>query len=171
MNKTFYIGEGGGYYGGSAILTVRATDDKTTYEFRPSGWDFDTESQLEAAALCATSNDSFLKEITDSKLNTLPLVKATEDDIINALFWLTGGNAEWFHGYWTEKGIDWWNNDEVKKLLCDDDDIMNYINDAISQSNNFVELILKLKEAKSSIFICAADVLAELEQYEEDEEE
>ena len=171
MSNTIYVGSGGGYYGTSAILTVRTENDVTNYQFSPSGWDFDTDIQLKAAAICASSNDTFMKEIMSSKLNTLPVVQPTKDDIREALFWLTGGNAEWYHGYWAEKGIEWGN--EVVDRLFEDEDIMTIINDAVSSSNNFAELVEKLKKTYSgepSIFVCAVDTLADLAvPYEDDE--
>jgi hypothetical protein len=174
MDKTIYVGSGGGYYGGSAILTVRIEDGKTNYEFSPSGWDFDTDSQLEAAAICASSNDSFMKEIEQSELNTVEISEVTNDDLINALYWLTGGNSEWYHGYWAENGVEW--NDEAINLLLEDKDIIEYINNAISASKNFTELILNFKKLHygidtPTILVCAADTLSELFVYDEEEQE
>lgn len=172
MNNTIYVGSGGGYYGGSAILTVRTEDDITTYEFSPSGWDFDTNSQLEAAAICASANNSFLKEISESQLDTLPISDISEDDINEALFWLTGGNAQWYHGYWSEEGIEW--GKEVLERLNADEEIIGYIKNAVSSSKNFAELVTNIRaiyHGEPSIFVCAIDTLADLAVYDEDEEE
>lgn len=165
---TIYVGEGGGYYGGSAILTVRENEDRLRYEFRPSGWDFDTYSQLEAASICASADEGFMDKLMKSKLTSLPLDEASDSDINEALYWLTGGNREWFHGYWAEECIKW--DDDVLDRLKGDSEIMGSLNKAISSASNFAELVSELRKIYSpdscddtnSIFVCATDVLSDL---------
>jgi len=164
LTEDIYVGNGGGYYGGSAIFTVRMEGDMpTSYEFSPKGWDFDTKSQLEAAAVCASANKGFLEQMKNSELTQLPVVPTTEDDKANALYWLTGGNAEWNHGYWAEGGVHW---GEAEEILLNDTDIMGLLDDAISNSSNFYELVINLKRGEYMQY--AADVIP-TNDYDEDE--
>lgn len=164
LTEDIYVGNGGGYYGSSAIFTVRMEGDTpTSYEFSPQGWDFDTKSQLEAAAVCAGANNSFFEEMKNSELTQLPVVPPTEQDKVEALYWLTGGNSEWCHGYWAEGGADW---EEAKEILLNDADIMGLLNDAISNSRNFYELVINL--TKGEYMLYAADVIP-TDDYDEDD--
>lgn len=163
LTEDIYVGNGGGYYGDSAIFTVRMEGGvPTSYQFSPSGWDFETESQLEAAAVCASANKAFLEQMKNSELTQLPITEVTTEDKGNALFWLTGGNAEWNHGYWAEGGADW---SEAEQLLLSDADIMRLLDDAISRSRNFFELVVNLR--KSEFMAYAADVIP-TNDYDED---
>lgn len=155
LTENIYVGNGGGYYGGSAIFTVKMEGGiPTSYEFSPQGWDFDTKSQLEAAAVCASANKAFLEQMKNSELTQLPVVPPTEHDKVEALYWLTGGNSEWNHGYWAEGGADW---EEAKEMLLNDADIMGLLDDAISNSRNFYELVINLKKGEYMSY--AADVI------------
>ena len=168
LTEDIYVGRGGGYYGNSPIFTVRMDDDSnmpTSYEFSPAGWDFDTESQLEAAAICASSNKDFLQQIMNSELNQLPVAPASDEDKGEALYWLTGGNVEWNHGYWAENGAEW---SEAEEVLLADNDIMEMLNNAISSSNNFCELVMNLRKGEYMVY--AADVVP-THEYDEDEDE
>lgn len=167
INETIYVGSGGGYYGGSAILTVDNDEGQIEYRFRPSGWDFDTTSQLEAAALCSGANNSFMKLMSESELTTLPVDTPTDDDKREALYWLTGGNAEWQHGYWIENyDIQW--NDAVE-IFMQDNEFVGLIDNAVSNSNNFYELVVNLKNNNWMLY--AEEDLSDYERYDDDMEE
>ena len=167
INETIYVGSGGGCYGGSAILTVDNDEGQIEYRFRPSGWDFDTTSQLEAAALCSGANNSFMKLMSESELTTLPVDTPTDDDKREALYWLTGGNAEWQHGYWIENyDIQW--NDAVE-IFMQDNEFVGLIDNAVSNSNNFYELVVNLKNNNWMLY--AEEDLSDYERYDDDMEE
>lgn len=156
LTEDIYVGNSGGYYGYGSIFKVEMDENGTpaNYVFSPQGWDFETTSQLEAAAICASANASFLKEIKNSELTQLPVALVTDEDISNALFWLTGGNRAWDYGYWSEHGVSW---SEAEPLLLEDDDLMELLNDAISASNNFYELVVNLKN--DDFIAVAADII------------
>lgn len=165
--EDIYVGSGGGYYGGSPIFSVKTSADGTPieYTFSPPGWDFDTESQLEAAAVCASANKSFLKEMGESELTSLPVAPVDDEDKRKALFWLTGGNAEWNHGFWADEyDINW---DEAVELLMEDYDIMKMLDDAISNSESFYDLVMNLREGEYLNY--AADTLSDYTRYIEDD--
>lgn len=165
--EDIYVGDGGGYYGGSPIFSVKTSADGTPiqYTFSPPGWDFETESQLEAAAVCASANKSFLEEMGESELTSLPVTPPSDDDKREALFWLTGGNTEWNHGFWAnEYGIKW---DEAVELLMEDYDIMKMLDDAISNSRSFYDLVMNLREGEYLTY--AADALSDYARYDEEE--
>ena len=165
LTEDILIGKGGGYYGGSPIFRVCVDNGNgTEYLFSPPGWDFDTQSQLEAAAICCHSNKSFLSELLNSpELNQLPVSMPSDNDKIEALYWLTGGNAEWNHGYWAEHGCKW--NDETIKLLMGDSDIIGMLDNAVSSSNSFAELVSHLREGEYMVY--ANDILPL--QYDDEE--
>lgn len=158
----YAVGKGGGYFGGSPIFSVEKYGSNVMYIFRPQGWDYKTKSQLEAAAICYGANKQFLEQLKESNLTYIPVVQPTKEDIIEALYWLTGGNAEWNQGYWREGGVEW--NDETIDMLLGDSDIMQRINECISSSSNFVELVLNLR--KTDLMVYAADILP-VRDYEE----
>ena len=165
LTEDICIGKGGGYYGGSPIFRVCVDNGNgTDYLFSPPGWDFDTQSQLEAAAICCHSNKSFLSELLNSpELNELPVAMPSDNDKIEALYWLTGGNAEWNHGYWSEHGCKW--DDETIKLLMGDSDIIGMLDNAVNSSNSFAELVSHLREVEYMLY--ANDILPL--QYDDDE--
>lgn len=165
--EDIHVGSGGGYYGGSPIFSVKTSADGTPieYTFSPPGWDFDTESQLEAAAVCASANKPFLKEMGESELTSLPVAPVDDEDKREALFWLTGGNAEWNHGFWVDEYDINWN--EAVELLMEDYDIMKMLDDAISNSRSFYDLVLNLREGEYLTY--AADTLADYARYDEEE--
>lgn len=164
QNRNIYVGN---------VFTVHINNGKIIYDFDPPGWYFNTMSQLEAASICATGNKSFMKNLAESELNIVPLTNPTQDDIIEALFWLTGGNREWYHGYWIENGVEW--GPEAIERLLSDKDIMQIINNTVSSSNNFLELVVNLRKSITndpSIFVHAADALADLmSPYDEEDDE
>lgn len=166
--EDIYVGEGGGYYGGSPIFSVKMDEDGTPvkYTFSPPGWDFDTPSQLEAAAVCASANRGFIEQMGDSELTTLPVVPVDDEDKREALYWLTGGNAEWNHGFWSDEfDIRW---DEAVELLMEDDDIMNMLDDAIDNSDSFYDLVINLRRGEYVSY--AADTLSDYTRYDDEEE-
>jgi hypothetical protein len=165
LTEDICIGKGGGYYGGSPIFRICVENGNgTEYLFSPPGWDFDTQSQLEAAAICCHSNKSFLSELLNSpELNQLPVVTPSDNDKIEALYWLTGGNVEWNHGYWSEHGCKW--NDETIKLLMGDADIIGMLDNAVSASKSFAELVSHLREGEYMVY--ANDILPL--QYDDEE--
>ena len=165
LTEDILIGKGGGYYGGSPIFRVCVENGNgTEYLFSPPGWDFETQSQLEAAAICCHSNKSFLSELLNSpELNQLPVAMPSDNDKIEALYWLTGGNAEWDHGYWAEHRCEW--NDETIKLLMGDSDIIGMLDKAVSGSNSFAELVSHLREGEYMLY--ANDILPL--QYDDEE--
>lgn len=168
LTEDICIGKGGGYYGGSPIFRVCVDNGNgTEYLFSPPGWDFNTQSQLEAAAICCHSNKSFLSELLNSpELNELPVAMPSDNDKIEALYWLTGGNAEWNHGYWSEHGCKW--DDETIKLLMSDSDIIGMLDNAVNSSNSFAELVSHLGEGEYMLY--ANDILP-LQYDEEDAQE
>lgn len=165
LTEDICIGKGGGYYGDSPIFRVCVDNGNGTYYlFSPPGWDFDTQSQLEAAAICCHSNKSFLSELLNSpELNQLPVVTPSDNDKIEALYWLTGGNVEWTYGYWSEHGCKW--NDETIKLLMGDADIIGMLDNAVSSSKSFAELVSHLREGEYMVY--ANDILPL--QYDDEE--
>lgn len=168
LAEDIHVGSGGGYYGGSPIFSVKTSADGTPvkYTFSPPGWDFDTESQLEAAAVCASANREFIEQMGNSELTTLPVVPVDDEDKREALYWLTGGNAEWNHGFWrVEFDIRW---DEAVELLMEDYDIMKMLDDAIDNSDSFYDLVINLRRGEYVSY--AADALSSYGRYDDDEE-
>lgn len=90
----------------------------------------------------------------------------SDNDKIEALYWLTGGNAEWNYGYWSEHGCKW--DDETIKLLMGDSDIIGMLDNAVNSSNSFAELVSHLREGEYMLY--ANDILP-LQYDEEDAQE
>lgn len=159
------IGKGGGYYGGSAIFYVDKNKDTGAYEysFYPSGWDFSTGSQLEAAAILISSNPELYQ---NEELKKVEFVEPDDSDIEYALYWLTGGNSIWRFGSDEELLKSW---EDVKEEI-----IRTYgetLKDNISNCTTLYDLCAVLKKNYNDDYSLYADMKGEFPEWFMDTDE
>ena len=153
------VGSGGGYYGGAPIFQY----DGETYEFHPSGWDFETNSQMEAAAIMSSSKRDFWN---DKQLYEIPINdNLSEYDLECGAYWMTGGNVMWRFGGDENLTVGW---DEAHEQVTDA--CRDHLMECWNTSSNFHELIENLVAKKEDFMWDLYEDCTDLFDYEEDEE-
>lgn len=161
-NINIRFGSGGGYYGGSPNIHVyTGKNGKLIYEFSQPGWDFETESQFEAATLISGS-----KFATASELKDVPFVEPSSKDWEEGAYWLTGGNRMWrFHEdeYFTGK----WDNDYKAVTSF----IQTELKPKIQQCKTMFDLIQVISKEKDNIMQAFYDEFSDLFDYSDEDDD